>query len=148
GLDRDGAQAGAHRLPGAQARPDIRAPESGGVRGPDEGEAGQGAAAEGTPAGAGPRREDVGRRSAGRRSVGAGVKKRKRASDRGGPEGDESTEPVSQGSGPGRIRCAPRRTREKDPLGSLSNLAGERFLATGERKSASQTACGGADRSL
>ena len=27
-------------------------------------------------------------------------------------------------------RCAPRRTREKDPLGALSNLAGGRFLAT------------------
>src|SRR4249919_964477 len=46
GLDRDGAQAGPDRLPGAQARDDVRAPGSGGVRGPDEGEAGQGAEAE------------------------------------------------------------------------------------------------------
>jgi hypothetical protein len=52
GLDRDGAQAGADRLPGVEARDDVRASESGGVRGPDEGEADQGAQAEGTPVGA------------------------------------------------------------------------------------------------
>src|SRR5262249_43101924 len=46
GRDGDGAQAGAHRLPGAQARPDVHASESGGIRGPDEGEADQGLAAE------------------------------------------------------------------------------------------------------
>src|SRR5438105_4510979 len=46
--------------------------ESGGVRGPDEGEADQGVAAEGTPVGAGDNREDVGHRSHGSRSVGAG----------------------------------------------------------------------------
>jgi hypothetical protein len=129
GRDRDGAQAGPHRLPGAEARDDVRASESGGVRGPDEGEAGQGVAAEGTSAGAGRRRDNVGERAAGSRRVGAGVKKRKRESD-GGPEGDVRREPVRQVSGPGRTRCAPRRTRDKDPLGTLNNPAGRRFLAT------------------
>src|SRR4051794_40211689 len=75
GRDRDGAQAGADRLPGVEARDDVRASESGGVRGPDEGEADQGVEAEGTPVGAGPRREGGGRRSGDSRSVGAGVKK-------------------------------------------------------------------------
>jgi hypothetical protein len=37
--------------------------------------------------------------------------------------------------------------QEKAPLGELGNLAGGRFLATGERNLASQIAFGGADRS-
>src|SRR6516162_10603495 len=59
-VDGDGAQAGTDRLPGAEARADVRASESGGVRGPDEGEADQGVAAEGPPVGARGSREDVG----------------------------------------------------------------------------------------
>src|SRR5205823_8108548 len=73
GRDGDGAQAGTDRLSGVEARPDVRAPESGGVRGADEGEAAQGVAAEGPPAGAGGGREGVGQRCNGNRSVGAGV---------------------------------------------------------------------------
>src|SRR5437762_58691 len=73
GRDGDGAQAGPDRLPGVQARDDVRASESGGVRGPDEGKAAQGVAAEGTPVGAGGSREGVGQRCNGNRSVGAGV---------------------------------------------------------------------------
>src|SRR5262249_1103311 len=65
GRDRDGAQAGAGRLSGVEARDDVRAPESRGVRGADEGEADQGVAAEGTPVGAGGRREAVGERGPG-----------------------------------------------------------------------------------
>ena len=80
-VDRDGAQAGPDRLPGVEARDDVRASESGGVRGPDEGEADQGVAAEGAPVGAGGGREDVGQRSDGGRSAGAGVKERKRESE-------------------------------------------------------------------
>src|SRR5207245_125998 len=38
GPDRDGAQAGPDRLPGVEARDDVRAPGPGGVRGADEGE--------------------------------------------------------------------------------------------------------------
>src|SRR5947209_17074140 len=72
GRDRDGAQAGTDRLPGVEARADVRASEPGGVRGADEGEANQGVAAEGTPAGAGGGREDVGQRCNGSRSAGAG----------------------------------------------------------------------------
>src|SRR5437588_8798095 len=72
GRDRDGAQAGTDRLSGVEARDDVRAPESGGVRGPDEGEADQGVEAEGTPAGAGGNREGVGQRRNGRHSGGAG----------------------------------------------------------------------------
>jgi transposase len=60
GGDRDGAQAGADRLPGAEARPDVRAEESGGVRSPDEAEAAQGAEAAGAPAGPGGGREGAG----------------------------------------------------------------------------------------
>src|SRR5215469_15954055 len=60
GIDSDGAQAGTDRLSGVEARDDVRASESGGVRGPDEGEADQGVKAEGTPVGAGDHREDVG----------------------------------------------------------------------------------------
>src|SRR5579871_1463137 len=60
GLDGDGAQAGTDRLSGVEAWDDVRASESGGLRGPDEGEADQGAKAEGTPVGAGGHREDVG----------------------------------------------------------------------------------------
>src|ERR1043166_3757843 len=60
GRDRDGAQAGPDRLSGVEARHDVRASESGGVRGPDEGEADQGVAAEGTPVGPGGSRKDVG----------------------------------------------------------------------------------------
>lgn len=55
GVDRDGAEAGPDRLPGVEAWHDVRASESAGVRGPDEGEAGEGVAAEGTPVGAGDR---------------------------------------------------------------------------------------------
>jgi transposase len=39
GSDRNRAQTGTDRLPGVEARDDVRASESGGVRGPDEGEA-------------------------------------------------------------------------------------------------------------
>src|SRR5262249_34599752 len=60
GLDRDGAQAGTDRLSGAQAWDAVRASESGGLRGPDEGEADQSVATEGSPVGAGDSREDVG----------------------------------------------------------------------------------------
>src|SRR5215471_12889620 len=81
GRDRDGAQAGPDRLPGAEARDDVRASESGGVRGPSEGEADQGAEAEGPPVGAGGRREAVGQRCAGGRRAGAGVTKGKRVSE-------------------------------------------------------------------
>jgi hypothetical protein len=48
------------RLFGVEARPDVCASESGGIRGPNEGEAAQGVAAESTPVGAGDRREGVG----------------------------------------------------------------------------------------
>src|SRR5437773_158174 len=81
GSDRDGAQAGTDRLSGAEARDDVCASESGGVRGPDEGEADQGVEAEGTPVGAGDNREDVGQRSNGSRSIGGGVKEGKRVSE-------------------------------------------------------------------
>ena len=74
GGDGDGAQAGADRLPGVEARDDVRAAEPGGVRGPDEGEAAQGAEAEGAPAGAGGDREDAGQRGDGGRGIGAGMK--------------------------------------------------------------------------
>src|SRR6202035_3093413 len=60
GRDRDGAQAGPDRLSGVEARPDVCASESRGVRGSDEGEAAQGVAAEGPPVGAGDNGEDVG----------------------------------------------------------------------------------------
>src|SRR5439155_4633651 len=62
GRDGDGAQAGTDRLPGVEARHDVRASESGGVRGPDEGKAAQGVAAEGPPVGAGSSREGIGQR--------------------------------------------------------------------------------------
>src|SRR4029453_7873746 len=62
GLDGDGAQTGTDRLPGVEAWDDVRASESGGVRGSDEGEADQGVATEGTPVGAGDRREADGQR--------------------------------------------------------------------------------------
>src|SRR5262249_14196426 len=74
GRDGDGAQAGTDRLPGAEARDDVRASESGGVRGPDEGKAAQGVAAEGAPVGAGGGREDAGQRANRSGSVGAGGK--------------------------------------------------------------------------
>src|SRR5262249_60439731 len=60
GLDGDGAQAGTDRLPGVEAWADVRASESGGVRGADEGGADQGGAAEGGAGGTGNRREDGG----------------------------------------------------------------------------------------
>src|SRR5262249_42751261 len=130
----DGAQAGTDRLPGAQAWDDVRASESGGVRGPDEGQAGQGAAAEGAPVGAGGNREDVGRRCNGSRSAGGGGKTGKRISagvgrrGRGGRGQDEGRQTVSQVSGPGRERCARRRTRENDHLGALGKLSGRGSL--------------------
>src|SRR5581483_941769 len=130
GRDRDGAQAGTDRLPGVNARADVRASESGGVRGPDEGEADQGVAAEGTSVGAGDHREDVGQRCNGRGSLGAGIKERKRVSAvlgwRAEGTGEKAGEqPVRQGNGSGRSECALRRTREKDHLGALGKLSGE-----------------------
>src|SRR6516164_9209251 len=86
GCDRNGAQAGTDRLPSVEARADVRASESGGVRGPNEGEAAQGVEAEGTPVGAGDNRENVGRRSNGSRRFGAGIKEEQGIGS-GGPEG-------------------------------------------------------------
>src|SRR5262249_4586723 len=140
GRDRDGAQTGTDRLPGAQARDDVRASESGGVRGADEGQADQGVAAEGTPVGAGGSREAVGQRGHGSRSVGARVKRgsgdRKwwASRRRGGTGKHEGEQPVRPVRGPGRTQCAPSRTRERDHLGALNKLAAGRFLATEARK--------------
>src|SRR5262249_41625316 len=89
GLDGDGAQAGADRLPGAEARDDVRPAGPGGVRGADEGEAGQGVAAEGAAVGAGGGREAAGQRSDGNRGAGAGVRK------------GRGERPVGQGRGSG-----------------------------------------------
>ena len=116
---------------------DVRASESGGVRGPDEGEADQGVAAEGTPVGAGGSREDVGQRSNGSRSVGRRDKGGEEGIRSGGPEGGDEeqarTRRSSQSDRPvaaGRRACAPRRTRERDHLGALNKLPAGRFLAT------------------
>src|SRR5262249_40914719 len=120
---RDGAQAGADRLPGVAARPDVRAPEPGGVRGPDEGEATQGVAAEGAPAGTGRRREGGGGRSGGSPRGGAGGKGGEGGQEgEGGGEGEEG-EPVRQVWSPGRAPCAPRRTRANDHLAALGKPA-------------------------
>src|SRR5262249_37346211 len=135
GLDRDGAQASTDRLPGTQARHDVRASESGAVRGRDEGEADQGVEAEGTPVGAGGHRED-GECSNASRSPGRGIKERKRVSEpirqsrRRPTEKNTDEYPFRKPSGYGRRACAPRRTRNGDDLGVLNGPAAERFLAT------------------
>src|SRR5262249_32986729 len=124
GRDRDGAQAGPDRLSGAQARDDVCASESGGLRGPAEGKADQGIAAEGPPVGAGGGREDVGQCGNGNRSVSGGIKEAKRGSEvvgrrAAGRNGErEAEQPVRQSSGSGRSECAPRGTREADHFGA------------------------------
>src|SRR5262249_42710363 len=136
GRDRDGAQTGTDRLPGAQARDDVRASESGGVRGADEGQADQGVAAEGTPVGAGGSRGDVGQRAHGSRSVGArgkrgsGDRGRGGIRRRGGTGKREGGRPARPGRGTGREQRAPRRTLARAPLGALNKLAAGRFPAT------------------
>src|SRR5262249_48289133 len=128
--DGDGAPAGAPRLPGVEARPDVRASAPGGVRGPDAGEADQGATAEGTPAGAGRRRAGVRRGSQGSHSGGAGVKKQKRLSEVVGRRGTREESPSDRAvalEGHSARRGEPGR---KIPFGALGSLAGGRFLAT------------------
>jgi hypothetical protein len=50
--------------------------------------------------------------------------------ERGGTANNEEEQPVGQIRGCGRREYAPSRTRERDHLGALGKLAGERFLAT------------------
>src|SRR5262249_53782126 len=136
GLGGDGAQAGTHRLSGAQGWDDVRASESGGLRGPDGGEADQGLKEEGTPLEAGSHREDVGKRGHGSRRSGAGIDERKRGSEpipqsrRRLPGKKKDAYPFRTLSRSGRRACARRRTRDGDDLGVLNGPAAERFLAT------------------
>src|SRR5262249_29212126 len=81
-----GAQIGADRLPGAEARDDLRASEPGGIPGPDEGQAGQGPEAEGSSVGAGGHREGVGGGRGGRGGIDARIVKGERRSATAQPE--------------------------------------------------------------
>src|SRR5262249_51616275 len=107
GVDGHGAQAGADRVSGVEARTALRAAESGGIPGADEGEADQGAEAQGASVGAGADREAVGGQCNGG-GAGAGLR-----------EGQIGVRQVCR---PGR-GCAPMRTRTRGGIGALSNLS-------------------------